>query len=219
MTERDYLTLVPGDMTMLRLWRQHRTGLAPFYPFLYSMVIGMGAQTVFEFGVGDSTEVLLAALRETGGRLYSCSPDSSLSVRDEEPAQWIYYRTTSDVALPQIPEEESFDLCLHDGSHSANVVADDLVAITQRMRGGGLIMVHDSLHSYVGTQVRSGIDQAMHRMPRRKLMEITLPFAFGLTLLQVDRYGADRHAPLSVGADKPTSPHHTEVIPWGWGLR
>lgn len=202
---REHVALHPGDLTMLRLWRQHRTGLAPYYPFLYSLVLGMKAQSVFEFGVGDSTEVLLAALRTTGGRLYSCSPDSSLA--DEDAAQWIYYRTTSDDALRRLPEDTTFDFVLHDGSHSAGVVADDLVGIVGRVRAGGLILIHDTLHSYVGPAMREGIARAMARLPRRRLMEITIPFAFGLTILQVDRYKVRQ--PVSIGAEKQTSPHHT----------
>lgn len=217
MTLMNHLHLDPGDLTMLRLWRAHRTGLAPHYPLLYSLVLGMGAQRVFEFGTGDSTEVLLAALRQTGGRLYSCAPMAAPEI-ELDATQWIYYPTTSAEALPQVPETEAFDLVLHDGSHSARVVEADLLAILPKVKIGGLVLVHDTLHSYVGREMRTAVTSVMDAYRLDELDDflgatglhlITLPFGFGLTMLQMRATQAQTQEHAGIGPEKATSPHRT----------
>lgn len=205
-----------ADADMLERWRAHRTGLAPYYPFLYSLVIGMGAQRVFEFGTGESTEVLRAALEQTGGHLVVCSPvegeTGTTTVKDGRMTR--YQMLSSEVwKYNHLGPDDLFDLVLHDGSHSADVVAADLAGILPRVRHGGLVLIHDTLHSYVGEQVREGVflgrDGRHGEMP--ETARLTLPFAFGLTLVQVE--GNAHLGPVSIGPDKPSSPHHTRR--WG----
>ena len=40
--------------------------------FLYSLILGMESENVFEFGSGFSTKCILEALKTTGGKLVSC---------------------------------------------------------------------------------------------------------------------------------------------------
>lgn len=193
------------DLIMLETWRQHATGLAPHYPILYALILGMGAQSVFEFGVGGSTAVMLAALSQTGGRLYSCSPDAQRNVVDlRGNASWVCHATMSDQALKDLPEDVTFDLVLHDGSHSTDVVVADLLTITPRIRDGGLLLVHDVLHSYVGPAMRAALAQFQWNADR-VWGDILLPFGFGLAVFQFRGH----QVPVSMGPDKPSSPHHT----------
>jgi len=201
---------VNADAAMLERWRAHRTGLAPYYPLLYSLVIGMGAQRVFEFGTGESTEVLLSALRQTDGVLYSCSP-SGKEPSYADARHWVHYPTLSEHALRALPPEVCFDLVLHDGSHSAAVVEADLIGILPRVKRGGLILLHDTLHSYVGAQVRSGLREALlSDLLDGATTTITLPFAFGLTVIQVIQFESTQVPYVSIGPEKASSPHHTE---------
>ena len=200
---------VISDQVMLERWRAHRTGLAPYYPLLYSMVIGMGAQRVFEFGMGESTLVLWSAIRQTGGHLVACSPDEKTRpypILPEHIVSITALSMTSEEALKRLGPDDIFDLVLHDGSHSAEVVAADLVGIIPRMRNGGLILIHDVLHSYVGKEMQSGVAQALVKMLRRA-HSVRLPFAFGLQVIQVFNVG---NGPVSIGLEKASSPHHTE---------
>lgn len=208
------------DLALLERWRAHRTGLAPYYPLLYSLVIGMGAQRVFEFGTGESTKVLHAALKQTGGVLVSCCPPDACSPFCEHDAMggvikhddhWHHYGCLSSQAIPQLGPEDIFDLVLHDGSHSADVVASDLLGILPRMRHGGLILIHDVLHSYVGEAMKRGIEAgACGAKPETlDILQITLPFAFGLMILQTYCTG---NGPVSIGPEKASSPHHTVRI-------
>lgn len=199
------------DIEMLARWRAHRTGLAPYYPILYALVIGMGAQRVFEFGTGESTLVLLDALKATGGHLVGCSPDATTMTGDgrADIGRFTGYAMTSAEALARLGPEDVFDLVLHDGSHSADVVAADLEAILPRVRKGGLVLIHDTFHSYVGEQMLDGLarrgDGRSGQMPETE--RITFPFAFGLTVLQV--WGNDHLGPVSLGPEKATSTHRT----------
>jgi predicted O-methyltransferase YrrM len=201
---------VIADRAMLERWRAHRTGLAPYYPLLYSLVIGMGAQRVFEFGVGESSEVLVSALKQTGGKLMSCSPDGPPDEDGLTNPYWRNYKCLSSNMLARLPlqPDEIFDLVLHDGAHSADVVRADLLGIIPRIREGGLILVHDVLHSYVGAAMRSGVAIAVDA--GGIVQAVRLPFAFGLEVLQVFNTGNGRNGPVSIGPDKPSSPHHTE---------
>lgn len=192
-----------------------RTGLAPHYLILHSLVVGLHAREVFEFGVGESTHVLFDALQETGGHLTSCSPeppkDHSLSLRMPWPS-WRFLCFPSDQALRQLDMDEAFDLVLHDGSHSAAVVAQDLSSILPRVRQWGLVLVHDTLHSYVGAEVRLGVELALTHAAIQavRFKTFTLPFAFGLTLLQrISPHPTAGTVQYSL-RDKPSSPHQTE---------
>jgi len=46
-------------------------GFCRHYMLLYSIVLGMEAKSVFEFGSGYSSKTILKALSKTGGHLYS----------------------------------------------------------------------------------------------------------------------------------------------------
>jgi predicted O-methyltransferase YrrM len=200
-----------ADGMVLERWRAHRTGLAPYYPLLYSLVIGMGAQRVFEFGHGESSLVLQAALVQTGGHLVSCGPatGNQLLLLENLPANWTHHLTLSEEALKRLGPDDLFDLVLHDGSHSADVVAADLKGILPRMRSGGLVLVHDLLHSYVGKEMGKGVMRALDSVPVG-VQRVTLPFAFGLQILQTFNTS---NGPVSRGPEKASSPHHTMRMP------
>ena len=186
----------------------HRTGLAPYYPFLYACALGLRAQRVLEFGAGESSVVLCNALRQTGGHLVSVSTDPQAAATET----WTHLCGQSADAHPRLPAFGPFDLVLHDGSHAADVVEDDLLAALPHVRQWGLVLVHDARHSYVGPAVRGGIDRAVRAACDDLSLascELTLPFAFGLTVIKV-LGNAHLGAVRVDGADKPGSPHHTE---------
>lgn len=190
-----------------KLASEHQTGLAPYYPFLYACVLGLKAKQVLEFGSGLSSRVLVDALHRTGGQLLSIDPHPKTAPMLGEPWE-VWARCSEDVRelMPSLPP---LDLVLHDGAHSAAVVRDDLLAVLPRMRNGGLILIHDTLHSYVGPAMQEGLTQALEALPFAgdHIGRLTLPFAFGLTIWQVSRNGLG--TVVSIGLDKPSSLHHT----------
>src|SRR6516165_8996426 len=109
------------------------SSLNKHYWTLFSVAYGLQAQSVFEFGAGASSAVLLAALELTGGRLISCDtePLDSLCARIphlREAAQytrWTFRNVPSSQALRDLGPE-AFELVLHDGSHEAEQVEEDI---------------------------------------------------------------------------------------------
>ena len=190
----------------------YKTGLAPHYPFLYYTVLNLEATRTLEFGAGLSTRVILDALDVTGGAHVSLSTDSREHVEQRYvlrgSSRWLHLTGHSRVTLPGLLAScptDAFDLVLHDGSHDADVVADDLRAIWPFVRHRGLILVHDALHSHAGKNVWQGIANA--KIPGSS---VTLPFGFGLTIISV--WNPTQPA-VTVTRQKRGSPHYTEV---GW---
>lgn len=200
------------------IWKEaaaFRIGLAPHYPLLYSAVVGLEANTVCEFGAGVSTRVILDALTVTGGHHWSVSTESREDVATranilDNDFRWTHFQGLSEEWPPRLDESLRFDLVLHDGSHSADVVATDLTAILPRIRQHGLLLVHDSLHSYVGADVRKGLGTVLAAWGEQFEL-VTLPWAFGLTVVRV--LGNQANGPVTIARQKAGSPHRTVVGP------
>jgi predicted O-methyltransferase YrrM len=191
---------------------EHKTGLAPFYPLLHVCVLGLKAKQVLEFGSGLSSSVLVDALYHTGGRLVSIdpAPKGQLPVATEP---WELWQQPSDTVRERIATLPPLDLVLHDGSHSTEVVAEDLARVLPRMKRGGLILIHDTLHSYVGPAMREGMTRALEGLDHEAdVARVTLPFGFGLTIWQLMHDVGHGHV-AGRGLDKPSSAHHTTEMP------
>lgn len=190
-------------------WRFER-GLAPFYPLLRTLVLGLEARRVFECGTGASTRVLLDALECTRGTLVSCSTEPSEQVFGGFLAghsRWKHFRGTSDECLTLVlaGHPGPYDLVLHDGSHGALVVERDLRLILPHVLQFGLVLVHDTQHSEYGKPMRQALRTALDEFP---LTAVTLPFAYGLTILRME--GNLALGSVQVTRTKPTSAHWTE---------
>ena len=182
----------------------------------------MEAKAVFEFGSGVSTRVLLDALQRTGGSLISCSTEGRSQVCGGllfENPRWLHMPVTSDVALRRLRGEdpgvtrvsfEPFDLVLHDGSHAANTVSQDLAMIAPLVKQYGLILIHDTQHSYVGPQVREGLLTGLRGV---EYSLTTLPYGFGLTIVRIE--GNAENGQVQITRGKVGSPHRTELTPVG----
>lgn len=190
----------------------HRTGLAPYYPFLYACALGLKAQRVLEFGAGESSHVLANAMQVTGGTLVSVAPEFPSGYEHRLSQRWHHELALSCAAYSKLPGWGPYDLVLHDGSHSADVVSADLVAALPSVRPGGLVLVHDVGHSYVGPAMRRGVVDMLWKKEGIGIDMLVLPFAFGLLVIQVTGATAGGLAPVDpTGLDKPTSAHKSEL--------
>lgn len=193
---------------IFREMTDNRIGLAPHYLFLYSAVVGLEAKSVFEFGAGMSTRVILDALRETGGELWSCSTEEQFVIvmrsRINHYPKWRHRAVLSNVAIKEV-QNEVFDLVLHDGSHAGDVVEADLRAILPRVRQYGLVLVHDTQHSYVGAEMRKAVSVILRDFD---VSHVTLPYGFGLTVLRTE---APWHPPVTITRSKIGSSHKTAL--------
>lgn len=190
---------------------ENTLGLAPHYPLLHAVALGLEARAVFEFGAGGSTRVLLDALGE-GAVLYSCSTDPADEVanrygfRGDHPA-WKHLHGLSGELLPSVAHDlPDLDLILHDGSHTGLVVSADLRAVLPKLRRFGLCLVHDTLHSGCGTEVMGAIVQVCREFPVSRL---TLPYGFGLTILRCEDPGRPT---IQIGRTKVGSAHRTRLV-------
>lgn len=206
---------------------ERKLGLALHYPLLHAAIVGLNARRTFEFGAGGSTRVILDALSElpeieTTGRVHrsiSTETMNELLARYNVPlGRWYHACGRSDVSGCERDDlfaiMDAYDLILHDGSHSAEVVAADIAWAWPRLKGNGLLLVHDTLHSYCGKEMRKGVRIGLVDAGAKPIEAITLPYGFGLTVLRKgwDDDQIECTAPLR---HKQDSPHLTERLSFG----
>lgn len=143
------------------------TGFCRHYLTLYSVILGMEAKEVFEFGAGYSSYVILEALKKTGGKLTSCDV-RNIVIEDKD---WNFIQNDS----RYMDIEGNFDVVLHDGSHEPLTVEEDLNKILPLMKKDSLILIHDTEHDYGLMDVVKKIDYP----------QVTLPYGYGLTIIRV----------------------------------
>lgn len=184
-------------------------GLAPHYLVLWAVVVGLEAVNVLEFGAGGSTFIVGEALAALGARrrLLSCSMEPPLDiVRRYGPMPpgvvWEHRRGLSSALA--LTDDGHFDLILHDGAHAADVVEADLRLALPHLRRFGLVLVHDTQHSYVGGEMRDAL-RALHTAPPCALSSTTFPYGFGLTILRRE----DGDDPIHPTRGKVGSSHST----------
>src|SRR5262245_12119237 len=81
--------------------------------------------------------------------------------------------------------DEAFELVLHDGSHEAEQVEEDIGGILPRLKRYGLLLVHDVEQYALGPQVRRGLMAGIRRSLRVVSMT-SLPYSDGLAIVRVE---------------------------------
>jgi predicted O-methyltransferase YrrM len=162
------------------------TGMSLHYGFLYSCVVGLETQRVFEFGSGFSTHVILHALEKTGGILTSCdvtnySDNPNITDFTKKSDRWSFYHGNSNEMFEDDIEFEQYDLILHDGSHVGEEVLVDLNNIYPYLKHDGILITHDTRHQTLG----EGMKNAVEEFAKDKDLEMcTLPYGYGLTFFR-----------------------------------
>ena len=165
------------------------TGLCRHYLTLYSIVLGMEAKNVFEFGCGFSTLSMVKALEVTGGKLSSIDL-RSLNERSDIPSflatkeLWTFHQGNSLDTFPKLNHNECYDVVLHDGSHTASEVTIDLNNVAPFVKTGGLVLVHDTAHYELGEEMTRGVTES-NLIKEYDHEMVTLPFGYGLTLIKI----------------------------------
>lgn len=163
-------------------------GFGRHYFTLYSMVLGLEASCVFEFGIGLSTHVMLDALEHVGGRLISCANmcPSYIGMTEEMLCShnWVHLYGKSQDVLSEIVLDglgmSGLDLVLHDGSHVPDVVMSDLQLILPRMKQNGLVLIHDTEYEYHG--LMDSVEKVLRDVKHEC---VTLPYGCGLTIVRI----------------------------------
>ena len=164
--------------------RRGDTGMSLHYGFLYSCIVGMESKSVFEFGSGFSTHVILHALEETGGVLTSVdvtnfSDNPNVTDYTKRSKQWNFYHGNSNELFADDVEFDQYDVILHDGSHIGSEVLVDLNNIYPYLKHDGIIITHDTRHHTLG----EGMMGAVEEFAKDKDLEMcNLPY--GLTFFR-----------------------------------
>lgn len=167
----------------------NNAGFCRHYMTLYSIALGMECKNIFEFGSGFSSLAMLMALDKTDGKLISCdkSPIEKTAhtydlkkVLNTYGQRWTYHQCSSKEALGRL-KDEKFEMVLHDASHSPQDVKSDIMAIVNRVKQNGIILIHDTQHP----TERYGLDRMVEEMDWFKHEKITLPYGYGLTIISV----------------------------------
>ena len=170
--------------------KEFRGGMWQHYLTLHSIVFGMEAKRVFEFGHGESTESILSAL-SPDATLTTCAMQDPLKL---DYPNWTYIQGDSREALKGF-DHPMYDVVLHDGSHTGKVVGQDLRGIIPFVRKYGLILIHDTQHETLGAEMRKGVRDGL---AGRKHTTTTLPYGYGLTIVRME----EGENPVGVTAKK-----------------
>lgn len=184
-----------------------KLGLALHYPLIHATVVGLNAKRTFEFGAGGSTRVFVDAGH---GAHISLSTASMAELREayniwSRDTIWAHYSGLSQT-FRDIPYKD-LDIVLHDGSHAADVVEEDIAWVWPRIKRYGLLFVHDTQHSYVGQEMRAGLRRALDAV-KADCSVTTLPYGFGLTIVRKES-GTDIET-ISPATAKAGGQHTTE---------
>lgn len=190
--------------------RERTIGLAPHYPLIHMMVHGLNAKNTFEFGAGGSTRVFVDAHKEGA---HGWHRSISTMTREElsatyglsPVARWNHQQGLSENGAIITVGEVPLDLVLHDGSHTASVVAGDIAWVWPYIRKFGLLLVHDTQHSACGAEMRAGLAEGLARAGA-KCTQTTLPYGFGLTIVRRE----DGEHPVLSTSSKVGSQNRTE---------
>ena len=86
--------------------------------------------------------------------------------------------------VPTLDHSECYDVVLHDGSHTGTEVTQDLNNIAPYVKSGGLVLVHDTAHYDLGSEMRRGVFNS-DLIKKYKHDGSTLPYGYGLTIIRL----------------------------------
>lgn len=139
---------------------------------LFNLVIELKAKVVVELGAGQSTYVLCAAAKETGGEFYSIDIDPSAHQRgftegrgilQKEPGYHFIGGSDMDVVITW---DKNIDFLFIDTTHAYSHTLCELREWTPHVRVGGKIAMHDTHHT-VGHAIfcRKALDDFLKEKP------------------------------------------------------
>ncbi len=150
---------------------------------IYSIVVGVNAKIIADFGLGQTTGAIRAAAALTGGTVYTCDFDKRrfAPLLAEQTDTWKLSLETSSSFIPKIPAP--IDFVMHDGAHDYLNVRRDLEALLPKMRRFGIVCVHDTQQPDLSRDMLSAIKDATGDFA----VSITnFPFSAGLAVIRIE---------------------------------
>ncbi len=178
------------------------TGFSRHYLTLYTLILGMEAKNVLELGAGFSTQTILEALRQTGGKLTTYDLRDLKDTGNPEHLGvtfkdiWTYVQGDTRETLASLTNHTSFDVVLHDGSHEWRIVYQDLRKILPHIKQNGLLLLHDTEHMPT-FHLKFALGLALLGYRHEK---VTLPYGYGLTITRI--LGNAKNGKVALAWDK-----------------
>lgn len=153
---------------------------------LFSLVKGLEAKKVAEFGCGQSSAAILGALEYTKGNLIS---NDMRALKDTGMPQVLW-------AHPQFKYvqgdrrqfyehlTEPVDLLFHDGVHTYGGVLEDIKAAAPMVKKNGFIVLHDTNFKVEEWRLKEALQKALLEC-RINYEMMEYPYGYGLTIVKV----------------------------------
>lgn len=170
---------------IIKIHHGNQFGFSRHYLLLYSIVLGLETKLAFEFGTGQSTKVIIEALKKTKGKLISNDVRDAdicgITSKDQKKYSdiWQFLQGRSNEVLSNV-EESGFDFVLHDGAHDGKTVLEDLQFIIPKMKKNGILLVHDTEYEY--EDIRKAVGVALQKVKHQR---IELPYGCGLSIIRI----------------------------------
>ena len=183
--------ITPSDLIFIcEETHKNNAGFCRHYMLLYSLILGMEAKNVFEFGSGFSTKCIIEALKLTKGKLTSCEQRTleqqsrffSPQFLQKNTERWEFIHGNSLIEVPKF-NHLPYDVVLHDGSHTPSEVTQDINNILPYMKKGPILITHDTEHPSLGVPMKKGIHNSDLKNYTHELA--TLPYGYGLTFIRL----------------------------------
>lgn len=151
---------------------------------IYSLVVGLNASRVLELGIGSTTRTLRAAMKVTGGKVYSCDIDRERfsDLLEGNYDDWELHLCSSTEFLSVM--KPPFEFAVHDGAHDYEQTRKDLEAIFPMMRQFGLVCIHDTQGETSGREMVAALKDAVKNY---SVSYIHLPYNYGLTIVRIEK--------------------------------
>jgi predicted O-methyltransferase YrrM len=161
---------------------------------LYSLVVGLNAKVIVDFGLGQTTGAIRTAAAVTGGTVHTCDFDKRRfePILAEQDDRWRLYLEPSSAVIPKVPAP--IDFVMHDGAHDYTNVKQDLEGLLPKMRKFGIICVHDTQQPDLSREMLAAIGDASANFA----VSITnLPFSAGMAIIRVEESAHPAISPSS----------------------
>jgi len=163
-----------NDLTIL-LSTEIKRAMRPYCLLLYTLVFEGNMENVLEIGVrwGQSTQVILATMKEKGGGLLT-SIDIKKRGKNFSEDLFPYWRfvvgdSRFNKTYQQVADKK-YDLLLIDGSHIYGDVKSDWQMYSPLVKKGGYVLFHDVVNN------NCGVPQFWEEINIGHKHTITLPF-------------------------------------------
>ena len=178
--ENDISNLSPKEL--LHKWFYDEYSTSKHLWTLYSIAVGLRAETMIEVGFGRSTIALAAAARYNSGYLYCCDRYNYVPMIPEFYYPYINY-TVGDAKdlLKKIDFGVEFIFLdyLSSRERSADSCVKAIYRFLEPLKQNGIIAVHDSI------EPRYNVKDAFKKLRKDKNLEVlSLPYNYGLGLIR-----------------------------------